>query len=151
MMTVKWTPGVMALLVALNAGAALAASSATDCVGNAYSQLTAAQIMSLLTGTTACYPTSPPYQNQEFINGSILSDYKKGSGNPVDPTTIIGSVSYNSGNNTVSYSYGSVGYTYSVWGGSISGAGTYDFCTSTSAGITVKIVSGQAGCGSAAP
>jgi hypothetical protein len=153
MMTMKWVPGAMGLLVALNAGAAFAQtttfSQIADCMGNAtYTKLSIAQVQTLLTGTTACYPVSPPYQNQEFISGTTLSDYKKGSGDAVDPTSVIGSVAFNA-DNTVSYNYGTAAYTYSVWGASTSGPGNYDFCASTSAGITVKIVPGQAGCGGA--
>jgi hypothetical protein len=145
MMTMKWGPAAMALAVALQAGTAFA-QPAADCMGNTYTQLNQSQVQTLLSGTTACYPTAAPYQNQEYLSGNTLWDFKKGPTDPVDPSTNIGTVSINS-DGTVTYVYGGgPTYQYSIWGTATSGPGTYDFCSSASAGIVVRVVPGQ-GCG----
>jgi hypothetical protein len=145
MMTMR-APFVIALLAAVSSGSAYAACSATG----GFSQLSAAQITTLLSGTTACYPVSPPYENQEFLSGGNLMDYKKGSSDPVDPTKQIGGYVIDAGdaNHTgeITYNYtGGANYTYTVWGTSASGPGNYDFCVGASP-ITIRVASGVGGC-----
>ena len=65
-----------------------------------------------LVGTTVCVVN----ESQEFHQGSgssgDLIDYKKGSSDPVDPTTSVGSWSI-SGNN-ITYTYGGTSFTYTL-------------------------------------
>jgi hypothetical protein len=64
---------------------------------------------------------------QEWHNGSSsgpVVDYKLGPGDPVDPSTTVGSFTINA-DNTVSYTYGSTSYKYAVCSTARS---TYTFC-----------------------
>ncbi len=146
MMTMKWVPGAMAVLVALSSGAAFAQSA--DCLGNAsYVKLDQTAVQALLGSNTACYPAASPYTNQEYITGGELWDFKKGPGDRVDPASNIGTATIDSSGQVI-YNYtGGSSYTYSVWGASTSGTpGFYDFC-GTGGALAVRVAPGQAGCG----
>jgi len=79
----------------------------------------------------------PPWNNQEFhASGGVLTDYKKGPSDTVDPTTIVGSWAINgTGSCNVQYTYtGGGSYTYTIWN---NGNGTYDFCQGASTTFTI--------------
>jgi hypothetical protein len=139
MRLVKQASYLMALLVALESGAAFA--QGTDCLGGGYAAVTSAS--TTLANSTACYPVGGPYTNQEYFLGSALWDYKKGSGDPIDPSSNIGTVGF--GGASVTYSYaGGPTLTYTVYGPN--GSGNYIFCNGAS-GMLIQVVSGQSGCG----
>ena len=120
------------VLGALGPGTAMA----VNCVaGGGYAQLNQTQVEALVGTSMACYPAAgPPWTNQEYHGGSVTSasgtitDYKKGPGDPRDPTKQIGSYSID-GTGAITYTYGGAPtYTYTVWGNTTSGSGIYDFC-----------------------
>jgi hypothetical protein len=141
---IKKVPHLLALL-AMTAGSGSAHAScapATD-----YAVLTATQIGTLLVGSTACYPAGPPYENQEFLAGGNITDYKKGPSDPIDPSKVIGTYSLGGGpTGNITYSYtGGPSYLYSVWGPTTPGGTNYDLCVGTIP-ITVRIAAGSGPC-----
>ena len=84
------------------------------------------------TGLVACYPTAAPFQNQETLSGSTITDYKKGPGDKADPPTSVGSYSIGgSGHSSeIGYKYGagSFSYFYVVkTSGTLGSGATYEF------------------------
>jgi hypothetical protein len=57
------------------------------------------------------------HQGTTAAGGSIL-DYKRGPSDAIDPSKVVGTYAINTGNNTVTYTYGDPGgpYTYVVSG-----------------------------------
>lgn len=129
----------LALLATLSSGHAFAACVAAT----GYSQLSDGQITSLLVGSIACYPAVAPYTNQEYLSGGIITDYKLGASDLIDPSKAIGG--YGIAGGTITYSYtGGPAYSYTVWGTSTSGSGSYDFCTGGTP-ISIRVASGSSG------
>jgi hypothetical protein len=100
-----------------------------------------------LAGKTVCVGASPTFTSQEYHSGTTggsIIDYKRGSSDPKDPTTTIGSWSVSG--NQVTYTYTSGGsYSYTVW--QQSGGTTFDFCNGTTAIVSAaSIKAGQTGC-----
>lgn len=104
-------------------------------------QLSASEIQTLLGGHTLCANTSTE-KWQEFhegANGGNLKDYKKGSSDPVDPTTTVGSWGITASGNGVNqddrlvHSYGGAPYSWKVFSNCdntsyrLEGNGTYTF------------------------
>jgi hypothetical protein len=129
-----WT--LTALGTALGTVLGVAGPAVAACTPNGgYAQLNQAQVEALVGTGMACYPAAgPPWTNQEYHSGGITSaggnitDYKKGPGDPRDPTAQIGIYTIDA-NGVVTYTYGSGHpFPYTVWGTQTSGSGTYDFC-----------------------
>jgi hypothetical protein len=140
-------PAIYAISALLALGPAPAwAACGVDSGNPAYIQQSPAAV---LVGSTACYPSAGPnWTNQEYLSGGNVIDYKKGPGDPVDPTSQVGTYVIN-GDDTITYQYGgSDNYTYSVWGPTASGGNIYDFCTGTTPlPGQVKVLPGQVPCG----
>lgn len=103
---------------------------------------------SLLNGNTACSPagcsgTGCSWQEQHRTNGELW-DFKKGSGDPVDPTSKVGTWSVAAtGKVTHSYNAGGGSFVYDIKN---NGNGTYSFC-GTPGEIVLSIKTGvAAGC-----
>lgn len=132
------------IIAAMSALAWSAEPAFADCTGTALSQ---SDLLGLLTNHTVCgrpgddYPkgenSSDRWQEQHVgENGrGDLVDYKKGAGDPLDPSKSVGTFLILGGQ--VSYNYGAgASYTYSVYQ-----SGTvYSFCEGTAerARATVK-------------
>jgi hypothetical protein len=98
-----------------------------------------------LQGNTACYPSNgPPWTNQEFHSGGTLTDWKLGS-NQADPTATVGTYSINPDIHTITYTYGSASFTYSIWGPTTV-TGLFDFCLNGTTPLSVTIMSGSGPC-----
>jgi hypothetical protein len=134
---------LIALLVMIggSASAYAACSAATG-----YSRLAGKDITALLVGSIACYPTGQPYTNQEVLSNGNITDYKKGPGDPIDPSKMIGTYAIQSGTNgSITYNYsGGSSYTYTVWGAVPVTSGNYDFCVGSTP-ITVRVALGSSG------
>jgi hypothetical protein len=111
-------------------------------------QMTLAQLQTLLQNNTACVGTTPNATWSEWHNGSTngsVVDWKKGPGDPVDPTKTVGTyaITGDTGTSAVTYTYGGIGYSYTV----TQGAGpVYTFCTTGGASLSVTIKPGQSSC-----
>ena len=121
----------LSLLVAIGSGPAMA-NCASDTVNPTYVLLNQSQVTTLLVGNTACYPNGgPPWENQEYLSGGTIIDYRLGS-NPQNPTGPVGAYTINS-DGSINYTYTSApGFTYMVFGPNTAGTpGLYDFCNTT--------------------
>ena len=134
-------------LIAAMAAAAVPAQASCDGSGG-YVELSGAQIRSLVNTSIVCYPAVPPYTNQEAHAGGIITDYKQGPTDPVDPSVQVGTYTVPIGPTAqITYSYTGGGtYAYTVWGISTSGPGSYDFCGGSPSPLTVRVVSGSGPC-----
>jgi hypothetical protein len=80
------------------------------------------------TFVTATHTNGDSWHEVHQASG-VLCDVKKGSGHAVDPAEVVGSWSLNSGDDQVTYNYGSGGtYTYTVHAET---GGGYTFCGTT--------------------
>ena len=122
------------------AGPAFAATCPTS---NAYTELSASEITTLLSGTTACYPAGGPYTNQEYLAGTALWDYKLGPSNSTDPSANIGSVSITGPTpGEITYTYTgnpSSTFNYVIWGLPARGPGNYDFCSPSGNSLPAQV------------
>ena len=109
--------------------ASLPAVSMAACGPPSVRVVTVAAMTTLLEGNTVCVGAQPTMEAQEFHQaGGALIDYKRGPGNPVDPSKQVGTWTVNPGrpNAFVTHNYGGGAvYTYSVWANS---EGTHSFC-----------------------
>jgi hypothetical protein len=150
-------PVIYALFLLLAVGCA-GSARAGDCrTPNppVYSQLSQTDIAALLGGNTACNPVGgPPWENQEAHSGSPTAlagnviDYKKGPGDPIDPSKQIGSYSISgSSNGTIQYTYdGGGSFTYQIWGATpVTTGTTYDFCNGGTP-LPIAVQAGTSGC-----
>ena len=105
---------LVALLSTVGSQAQAACSCATDLVTNG-STPGNANLKGALGNNTICVAKSGGgWQNQEqHRNDGALLDYKRGTGDPIDPTVQIGTWSYTDVNVTYTY-YLSAPVTYSV-------------------------------------
>ena len=116
-------------------------------------------LQDLLTGNTVCVVSSHPgwgWENQEaHMSGGALVDYKKGPGDPVDPTTPVGTWSVSgTGNTTV------INYLYTDSSGSTP-TGPFEvhtadsvnvsFCQGSTLVVQATLVPGTGGCGAPPP
>ena len=134
--------------------AGIAGAAVANCTDN---QVKNADITSLVSGKTVC-ATQGGDKWQEYHSGSSgannnLIDWKKGTSDPIDPTTPVGSWSTttNGNNSSVIYNYGSGGiYVYKVYAISPTvapNAGNYTYCGISSAPtLNVTIQAGQGPC-----
>lgn len=115
----------------VTAGEAMAACSGTP--------LTQTQLTSTLTSNTVCATRSSESWQELHQSGGALVDFKRGPGDPVDPSETVGSWSIRgtSAVATVFYDYGSGGnFTYQVYA---NGGNSYSFCVgSTDLPVTIK-------------
>jgi hypothetical protein len=122
-------------------------------VGNAAAQcapqMPLSQLQTLLPNNTACVGTTPNATWSEWHNGTSTGsvvDWKKGPGDPVDPTEVVGTYVITGTNegSAVIYTYGSTSYTYTV----TQGAGpVYTFCpVGGGPNFSVTIKAGQTSC-----
>jgi hypothetical protein len=122
------------------AGAFLLIASATSALAagncaNPNDQLSGDEITALLVGH---YAKDAADNNNEILNGGQITDYKKGPGDPIDPSAVIGTYTISGGSSqgTVTYVYSNNGGTYSYNvstnspNASHSALGTYKFCGS---------------------
>ena len=139
--TVTWL-GLLAMALGMTLNGAIAASCSAD--GSGYGPLAGSEITALLVGSLACYPVTPPYENQEFLASGKITDHKQGSQESVDPSAVVGTYAV-AANGTITYSYANgPSFTYTVWGLTRSGSGVYDLCAGGSP-ITVRVQVGSAG------
>ncbi|MSP01408.1 MAG: hypothetical protein EXR07_10235 [Acetobacteraceae bacterium] len=130
------------LLLAAGSGPAIAACAASG----SYVQV---DPRTILIGNTACYPTTPPYENQEQHfggNTGRIIEYKLAA--VADPTADIGGYTTKTLPNggTVTYNYtGASTFVYTIWGTTTAVPGTYDFCNGTTP-LSVRVIVGQAAC-----
>jgi len=143
----KATAYALSVLLAVAPGAAWA----LNCTASpGYSQLSQSNISTLLSGNTACYPSSGAPNNQEAHSGGTsgtITDFKKGPSDPNDPSSQVGTYAIDgSGNITYNYSGGPT-FVYSVWGATPPAPGVYDFCTGTTPlPGQVRVAGGSGGC-----
>jgi hypothetical protein len=122
-------------------------------VGNASAQcapqMTLSQLQALLSNRTACVGITPSATWSEWHNGTTTGsvvDWKKGPGDPVDPTAIVGTyaITGDTQGSAITYIYASASYTYTV----TQGVGpVYTFCPAgggTNFSVTIK--TGQTPC-----
>lgn len=127
------------------AGLAWAQPGGCPCGGGTV--VVGAALSTLLGGKTVC-ATAGGSRWQEFhtLGGGALIDYKKGPGDPVDPTETVGSWSVTGESGNVVYNYGSGGtYQYVV----CQDTSTVNFCGSGFSGINVvgaTLLNGQVAC-----
>lgn len=126
--------------------------SIADCVSAppGHGILTTTQLTNLMVGSTACVAkVGGGWENQEQHSAGVVTDYKKGPTDPIDPTTVIGTYAISTaGDGTsglISYNYTAGGaFTYYILGNTSTPsprAGSFDFCTSiggTSVPATIK-------------
>ncbi|MBC7634343.1 MAG: hypothetical protein H7251_01950 [Acetobacteraceae bacterium] len=120
---------------------------------------TSTTVGTFMAGKIACYPIGAPYQNQEFLNGANVVDYKKGPTDPRDPTSTVGTFGQSGTSGRIAtYSYGpTVKYAYYIrpqdTASRTAGIGTFGFypnADDTGAActvfITVRIAAGSGPC-----
>lgn len=103
----------------------------------------------VLRNNTVCAekPSGDKWQEFHKPNGDLI-DYKEGPGDPVDPTTKVGTWEVpKPGRGEVCYHYGT-DFNYCYWVHDI-GSGAYEFCFAPSnvLDVTATIVPGDGGCG----
>jgi len=118
----------------------------------------ATNVSTFMAGKIACYPTVAPFQNQEFLSGSDVFDYKKGAGDGRDPTSKVGTFAQSGASGRIAtYTYPSRAYAYYIRPQDVAsrnaGVGTFGFypgaddaggvCTTV---ITVRIATGSGPC-----
>jgi hypothetical protein len=95
---------------------------------------TSVNLAFVLSGNTICVGSGPIFQNQEYHQaGGIITDFKKGPGDSVDPTKDIGTwlVSGSGPNTIVTYNYAGAGvYAFTVFD---QGGGNLAFCSTDGA------------------
>lgn len=116
--------------------AALPSAATAACSAPAATRVTSvAALNTLLSGKTVCVASTKPgwtWEWQEIHQvPDILVDYKKGPGDPVDPSKPVGTwkISGTGGGQraVVTHDYGGgQSYTYTVWN---NGNGTHSFCS----------------------
>lgn len=136
--------GLIALTVTFSASLGVNAALAT--CGTPSNQLTDTALSSALSLKTVCVGSSGNWSNQEYHTGTTggsVIDYKKGSGDPIDPTTPVGTWAV--GGSQVTYTYAAGGtYAYTVWQ---NGDSTLDFCNGAAPVVAgAKVISGQGPC-----
>ncbi len=135
-------------LIALTAtfSASLGVNAALATCGSPSLQLTDAALASALSLKTVCVGSTGNWTNQEYHTGVTsgdVVDYKKGNGDPVDPTTTIGTWAVSGSQVTYTYTAGG-SFPYTVWQ---NGDLTLDFCNGTTAVVSgAKVISGQGPC-----
>ena len=116
------------------------ALGATVCGGSG-STATAADITSLLTNRWACVTG----QWNELHQGGVVTDWKQGPTDPVDPSEQVATYTITAGTagnyDTITYNYGTGGtYSYAITPKGQTTTGTYTFCNvSTGATIIVNV------------
>ena len=117
-----------------------AGASAVEVQGSA----TGGALSTALTGNMVCVGSAGNWRNQEYhASGGAVTDFKKGSSDPKDPSAVIGTWSIS--NDAVVYNYTAGGsYSYTIWQPV---AGTLNFCNGGSLVVqgTVK-TGGPQGC-----
>ena len=122
---------IVGVLLACGAGQVMAACATPA--------LSASQISALLEnpppGKYACASRVAGGNDKwnELHQAGIITDYKKGPGDPIDPTKVMGTytINNNGGNNldTITYNYGTGGsYTYSIKSTGASTGNAFHFC-----------------------
>ena len=109
---------------------------AANCApSSGYDQLNQTQVEALIGSSMACYPVAgPPWTFQEYHDGSTtfatggITDYKRGPGNPRDPSKLIGTYTIDATGVLISSYGGARSYSYTIWGNTAGGSGVYDFC-----------------------
>jgi len=137
---VKLRKATVVCLLALGAGEILGAGTAQA------TDLNATDIESLLVGRYACGTGDDGETWDETLASTgpftgTVTDYKKGPGDAIDPSTQVGTYTINANNNTITYNYGSGGsftYTVSNGTGTNAGPGTYTFTGPQILTITVS-------------
>jgi hypothetical protein len=113
-----------------------------------------ANLSTFLLGKTACVGSPGNWTNQEeHRTGGVLADYKKGPGDPIDPTKTIGTWAVSTSGDVVTYNYGASGpYSFNLYSNV---DGTYDFCNagpgSANDVSNVMLQNSFGGCPSPAP
>lgn len=119
-------------------------------------QVTGDDLSTLLAGNTVCVGSTGNWESQEqhwvTISGPPASgdlyDYKRGPGDPKDPTRKLGTWTVNA-NDTVTYDYTAFQpnqtYTFTVHGPSASGD-SYSFCNGGTEAAKATIKSGLVSC-----
>ena len=127
---------------------------AINCVpSSGYAQLNQAQVEALIGTSMACYPVAgPPWTFQEyhdapntFAMGNII-DYKRGPGNPRDPSTMVGSYTIDTTGTLISNYGGPKRYSFTIWGNTAGGNGIYDFCNQLiplPGGVRINVATGM--------
>lgn len=140
MIRIEAKPLFAALCLAFAAGPGLAQSS---CPCTPAGQLTAAELVTLLSGKMVC-AESGSEKWQEWHNSATgeVTDYKRGPADAVDPSEMVGSYAVNV-DDTVSYTYGGATYKYAVCPQGASAL--YAFCGAAFGGrdITGVLVGGS--------
>ena len=151
----------MAMKIILLAATVLVGTAATGLAcsnpGNA-ALASATNVATYMAGKIACYPTAAPFQNQEYLSGTDVWDYKKGPSDARDPTSKVGTFGQSGTSGRIAtYTYPSGSFKYYIrpqdTQSRTDGVGTFSFypgaddmpgvCTSF---ITVRIASGSGPC-----
>ena len=125
------------LIIASTFGIAIAclpAASMAACAAPAATRVgAAANLTALLSGMTVCVASTKPGWTWEWQEQhqapNILVDYKKGLGDPIDPSKPVGtwSITGTAGRSLVTHDYGGGQiFSYTVWN---NGNGTHSFCS----------------------
>lgn len=102
------------------------------------------------------YPGEPSdrWQEEHRVGGELW-DYKLGPGHPIDPRKKVGqwSIAGTGANATVTHTYGSTSYTWSVHGPNTNTPSTsvYDFCSGGSVFARAYVLNSSSGCGGSYP
>ena len=136
----KLVPMKITLVAAFLAMASQAgAQTACSCNGS-LNRVTGAALSSLIIGQTACATLGGSSWQSFHQSGGSLIDYKKGPGDPVDPSKVMGPWSIN--NDKVQYNYGTGGvFEYEVCG--TSSLATY--CGASTI-PSIRFLAGQGAC-----
>ncbi len=139
------------VLLAL-AGCALAGQASAQTCATGFrvtNSTTANNLATLVSGNTVCARRGSGERWQEYHNPSgILTDYKQGPTDPVDPSEDVGSwsVAGTGASTNITYNYGSGGtYTFAVYRVGSGAATTYNFCGPSSV-IGATFRTGQGAC-----
>lgn len=113
-----------------------------DC--SASTRVTGTALTNLISGNTVCASRGAEKWQEQHRTGGDLWDFKKGPGDPLDPSKQVGTWSI--ARNFVTYCYtGGLCYSYSVHG---SGAGPYSFCYANGTEVVsgATFIPGYSGC-----
>lgn len=130
----KWIPRVSVVLVcALPVIAQAECTNQRRVTGKAFSNLVQCGSITCNTnsGSTVCAMRGNDRWQSQHHPGGDLWDYKRGPGDPMDPSKKVGN--WKTQGNSITYEYaGGHRYTYSIHTNS---AGGYDFCESPNGGV----------------
>ena len=114
----------------------LSGEAMAACTGSSLNQ---SQLGLALSGNTVCAIRNSDRWQELHQAGGALIDYKRGAGDPVDPSETVGnwSIAGNGTNATVVYNYGSGGtFTFQVY---LNSGNSYSFCVGlTDLPVTIK-------------